>query len=482
MTGSTIVHASLLGLFVGGYLTTCDHFRGVPVEFLALTLIGVTLSLWTLAVLMSDVRGRLAAWLIFVGFLGCYYLKFYLIVSWPDLMKFAPLPMALSPAVLSPDNLIRVYEFITLAFGALCIAEVAFYSCYTANIAPPKVLLSRLAFRVAATTAIALSVLTSALVFHYGMVMGTAVTETLPFHLRGIVTLSRETLIPMLLLLLFQYAVEGKRRGLIGGTLVFILLYGLSMVVLEATKGGLGYTILMAALIPVLLGYTVRLRTIAGTILVLILSVAVFFPFVGAFRNERGSGLSLSESMELVHPSDVLSEDPWLPVKYLTMRLTGADALAVLVSADRRPLGIAFWRATDRYKWGVGGYMTEEIFQVNPELDELGIWAVAPSLLGFFFAIEGPGGIVVGMFFFTVGALFLWEWIRRRNFASGPAIEAVLLKFLLGALTDGTLQLLLRNDLTTITASASLVETIARSGNQEKPISTGPLPAQVLRN
>ncbi len=52
MTGSTIVHASLLGLFVGGYLTTCDHFRGVPVEFLALTLIGVTLSLWTLAVLI----------------------------------------------------------------------------------------------------------------------------------------------------------------------------------------------------------------------------------------------------------------------------------------------------------------------------------------------------------------------------------------------------------------------------------------------
>jgi hypothetical protein len=459
-----IVCSCLVAFFLAGYFATCRRFEVRSVEFLTLTLISLALSISVVRVLVADIRGRLMAWLVFAGLLGCYYLKFYLIVVWPSLMAFVPLPMASDPSVLSTQNLLHAYKLIVLAFAVMCITALVFYSYCVPACKNEKLPLTRGAFRIVVTAALMLCALTSILTFHYGMVMGTAITQTLPFHLRGIVKLSRETLVPMLLLVSFQYAMEQRRRPLILATLSLIILFGISVVILEGSKGGIGWTIIMAAFIPILLGRTPKIKAVVTIGLIILISVAALFPFMGSFREQRGSGLTLRESLELIRPSSLLSEDPSIPVKYLTMRLTGADAFLVLLSANRRPIGVAFWNTSDKYKWGIGGYMNEEIFQIPPKMDELGITSVAPSLLGLLYVVGGPVAIAGGMFLFTLGALLLWEWINRRGFIAGPAIEAVLLKIFLGAVTDGTLQLILRNDLTSFAGSAFIVENLAALG------------------
>ncbi|GEM_PF-3109191 len=455
-----------VALFFICYLLTFNRFLDHAYSYFALTATACLLAVTLARFVLQGFKRLLPLWVIFAVFICCYYLKFYAIVIWPDLMIYVPMPMAYNPAAAAPANLMRVYELTTLGFCGFFVAAVAVHYFDRAIIDSARVAPSREAACAAVFLGVALSVLTNIVMLRYGMTMGSPVRTTLPFHLRGVVLLSRKTLIPMLMLLGVQYAFQSRDRllGAIGGLLA--ILYGVSNVVFLGSKAGIAHILLQIAFLPFLLGYRIRPVRAALVGALAVLSVAAAYPLAGAFREAHAVGLGLSDSLKLANSVGIDSESL---ARMLVMRLTGVDAFTVVVDAEPKPVGMKFWGIAQSYPNGFGGYVNEEVLGVPSDLSESGIWAVAPSLLGTLYVLDGRTGVFVGTALFTLLVSFLWLWLRDKSLLSGPVVQTVFLEVVvLGTATDGALGLELRSELPFFLISVALLEVVARVGFAQK--------------
>jgi hypothetical protein len=313
-----------------------------------------------------------------------------------------------------------------------------------------------------------IAIASSLIMIRFHIFMGSGSGTAMPRHVRGVFSLSRPVIVPMLCLLVVQAGMQTGRRVWVVSGVLSILGFGISVMLLEASKAGLTHNLLALLLLALLIRNKIP-KILVGWIAPLFLLTPLLFTAVGSFRVARQTGYSVQDSLRVLSREGPVGAQPTggvggmysLGAQGTLMRLTGADVLAVLVNSVNRPLGWEVFEVSLHYRNGFGGYVGAHVFGTT-ELVEKRIQALAPSLLGCLYLISGAPGVMVGMAIFTLGAALIWSGLSSGRLISQPAASTVFLGLVLIESVEGDLNMAFKAYLPIYFGTVVLTESVAR--------------------
>lgn len=464
---ATFVRWPLALTFPIGYMVTLYFFHDYTIEYFLFTVIAFLACLFLLSVLNGPFILRFPIWLLLLVFLIVYYMKFYLIILRPDLVRL--LPMQVYTHIVSDEVLIRTYATTTWAFVAFSGAAWMFRSTrrsFWSRQEQRKP--TKLSMGLAVGGAMVLITASSLFVYATDMIMG-GLGQELPFRLGGMVAYLRIITIPVMLVLIMWGTSGAMQRGSAMGA-VLLAVHGISDMVLRTSKGTLFFALIAAGFLWLLQGKKIRshhvmLGLIAGVLVLFLYPFAMDLRFVlrSNYAYNLSTAVSIAFLMRVGQPSLAnLFSTLTTALEYIVMRLSGSDILAALVAHDAEAVGWRIWDVLTG-PHGFAGHLTVDVFGGPAEL--VGASALAPSLVGFFYVVGGDLVVFLGMGIMTIAVLWFWEKLAVSNLRSRVVAQVSMLNIVLMMAVDGLLDRAIVYKLPVFAASVFLCECIIRLGD-----------------
>jgi hypothetical protein len=462
-------------VFPIGYLLTFDRLAGFQFEYFALTFISAMSCTGCLFVLQRPTKDTSAPWIVLLTLVGAYYLEFYEIAVIPWVTTLFPV----RPVNYEPSH--RVYfscfAAITLAFAAFAVVACLFYGmrrrprldspaadAYELPAIRAWAMPTGLGVGAAAFGALLLGAATSFVVQRYSLIMGLEQQTPLPLHLQGVIVYFRLITIPMMMIYVVYAGLVARRRLWTIGGIALLLIYALSDMILRASKGTLLIELLCLTLLWLLSGQRIGYRQVLLALGLGVVAV-ILFPVFEVFRALRTAEIDLTSALIRTFGQILLQgrlqRSLAETLASVTMRLTGAGAVMNLVARDFRFLGARWWHIL-RSPGAVKGYTTVEVFGAPPQL--VTMFAVAPSLVGYFYVVDGYVGVVIGTSLFAAAVFAAWRFLQRLPLRSLVVAQVMFLFLVFGTVTEGTLDEQVLKVAPVYVVSVLLLETLVLLG------------------
>ena len=439
----------LLLIFVAGYSVTFVRFEAYALEYAVVTELAVVACSLLLTRLGGPLQVALPFWVLLGLFLVAYYLKFYWIVTVPQMNLISQFYLQ-SDYLSSTNALMAAFITTTYAFAAFCFAgwlvlgwlRRALHTEQAAGARPSQLACDyRLVSTLSLVAALVLVPLTAGIMGVYGIAVMGVEGERLPYHLAGLVYFTHGVLVPALLVLLFW---SSWRAGLSRRTafaVCLILLNGLVDMLLRSSRSGLLAALTLLVFVLLVEGHRIRVKHVMWLTVGLVLA-AFLFPVVSLYRNLRfveisGSVLSLFATAEHTAAGGGLLAI-WntlaLGASSVLLRLTGIDMLAIFHGTAVQPLGSLAW-AVMASPGGIPRYVTVNIMGFSPDA----VNAAAPGLVGWFYLLGGNIAGAVGTALLAALAGIAWRVLGRLRLRSLPVAQVLFLSLLMSIALDGTI-------------------------------------------
>jgi len=441
------------------FLVTYPHFRGFETAYFALTIFSIIAGQILLNRLDISLSLTMPVIVIFIIFAFAYYLKLYVLIINPDMLRQDFVSNKLYSLLQYPDVLFESYSTITYAFIVFCATTWLMLPRFSAEIVhQSKHILdtNHLCF-VSFCLATALMIITFFIMYLTGISRAGADNPLLPFQIAGWTFNIRSVLIPALLLLLIWAAdMAGMRKYLVLGILMLIL-HGFSDSILRASRSAILAQLIYLATFWIIIDRLTKKRA-----LLLMIGFSIFivlFPVFSSYRSIRATDYSSPLLSSLYDVAGHLYQQGTSSFneiinevgKSIFFRFTGADSLVQVIGGIARPL------YADALGINVTRFFTVDIQGFPVEA----IHGSAPSLLGWFYIVGGNAVVVISIFLLTLCVLIIWKWLPRRISHCTPVAQSVFIVWLIGLLTEGTLDRLLLK-IAILIGSIIVCEVIAR--------------------
>ncbi len=413
-------------LFLMGYLTTYSKLEGFEVEYLVLTYFSILACCLLLTRLGPPLHKKLPIWIILIVFIVAYYLKFYLLVSNPEILGEGWVQRKLYLLLQSPPVLFETFETISYAFIVFCIT--AWFLLSSARSLRMKILKKEINYRSVIPILIwlipILMGITTYVMYITGICRMAADIPYLPFRLAGWIFYIRTTLIPALLLLLIWCSDKAGLRKFFTFGIILLFLHGMSDMLLRSSRGFIVISFTLLVLLFVVAGRITKKRVqLFGVILlisILLWPVISYYRYVRAVDHNVSLVHALVESAKNVSStgSFSLSEMFKEGATALIFRFVGADSLIHIMGANLPPL----------YTHAIG-ISVSRFFA----LDVIGvpygpvITGCSPSFPGYFYLVGGNALVIIAMASFVFLSWFFWCLLAKLKLRCLPVAQALFL-------------------------------------------------------
>jgi hypothetical protein len=218
-------------------------------------------------------------------------------------------------------------------------------------------------------------------------------------------------------------------------------MHGVLDMLLRNSRSALLLSLLL--LVFLMLADGIKLRRKEKMFLGFIIMLAlVMVPIMTEYRHFRlAYALSYMEAF-----SSALNavEDDWLTkilkgLEFVLFRMPGIESLWCMITVGVEPLGIHGIDVINS-KNGIAGYLTYIIYPLR----ETDYTLLAPSFVGWLYLVGGLPMIVLGSLFAGALPVLVWKFVDRRYIEVGPVAQAFFLWMFFMALTEGTLDSMVR--------------------------------------
>jgi hypothetical protein len=439
----------LLLLFFFGYFLTFKYFINQQVEYLAYNLLACI----SCGVLLTQIRlfeqKFVAVWFGLIIFILVYFIRFYWIT-------IDPLPVRIMlpwnpylDMVQRRDIQLDVFGLSAIAFTSFNFSAAALLysmrekSDYVNQTADDTNLIfsgSIASHSLLIVTPLMFVLAYLSYKYHIGE-MGAQSAKALPFHLNGVIFYARTSAMPLIILLSIYLA---ERSGHILKSrlgVLILLMHGVLDMLLRNSRSALLLSLLL--LVFLMLADGIKLRRKEKMFLGFIIMLAlVMVPIMTEYRHFRlAYALSYMEAF-----SSALNavEDDWLTkilkgLEFVLFRMPGIESLWCMITVGVEPLGIHGIDVINS-KNGIAGYLTYIIYPLR----ETDYTLLAPSFVGWLYLVGGLPMIVLGSLFAGALPVLVWKFVDRRYIEVGPVAQAFFLWMFFMALTEGTLDSMVR--------------------------------------
>ena len=452
---------ALFIIFSAGWYFSLELLDAQKNYYTILTTIAFLAASLVLKILRGSIKQEIHFWLLFLIFIVGYYIKFYVLCYFKINIDSDYLAM-MYPLELDrlnrADLHIRYYEMVTTVFAvfSLLIAALVLpvrvtkkkseeYKFSISNIEIKKSIIKRL---------LAIAIVSSLTLFYLQLKLGIGLASAvdrevnpLPFRLAGIVMLTINGIIPLLLLISAWLADTIRSSNLIKLTIGTYLLFGVVAGSLSTSKASL-----ISVVLTLLILWLVTDTFTKKRLLLLLLIV----PFMGLFNTFLSINRTIRSSNPDVGPFEILLEivaflfstDTVIlgydqPIEYvanywgLLLRINGADSLMNIIEFSPE---FSFLRAWDLLFISSDYIATLYAQDVLGKYYETGV-AFSPSLLGSFYFIFGNIALVCcAMILYTLIWHLLFCALRRAKLLIEPIVFSLLIVALGLFTSEGTLE------------------------------------------
>jgi hypothetical protein len=431
-----------------GYTLTAYSDRNFEAQYAFCTILSLGF-FWILASrLRLGIRTTLPFWVLSLYLWIAYYLKSYWLAFNPDvgleLFQF-------SFTYVTPGAFARAFTTITVACAAMSLSAWLFvgraFAGSQTSLRPSSVVINaptkgkfRRLGNVALTFAVGLSVATTAITLRTGISVMGVEGPTLPYHLSGVVYLTRSILIPALLLLACWAALEARQRRRVILIFLVVVLFGMTEMLLRSSRGALAPMVLSIVFLLIVKGQLRRYRWLIVASAVLIVAL---HPLLSAYRNLRihasdeaiAQLVSNASSEVFQGDGSSIEELATLGATAIVMRATGAEILIWYDGLGMQPLGRRAFEILKSPR-GVVGYLTVDTFGFQ----ETGVNAIAPGIVGWFYLLGGNWFVFLGLMSLLCFVQLLWKGLLRLQLRTEPVAQALFLTWLTLLTVDGVVE------------------------------------------
>lgn len=470
---------SIVSILLFGWLLTVGRFHGLPLDYTLLTALSLASCLLLLLFLDGPFRTSLPIWIALLIFLVNYYLKFYVIILFPDILE-TPGSTGSLGCVIPPteDALFLVYSLITCAFVAFCVVAVPFAvwarSTETVLAGPASGGSTnggpRIGLAVAATLALVGAKATAYSAFNFTRGEEAALFAALPLHTVSVVEILIPSATIMLSLAIFDYGLTIRRQMLAIAGLALLFSDAAADLLFVTGKAALAY----AALHLVALWFVTERRIRVSNLIFVggcFLLTAILYPFVVAIRNLRTAHISMSMSSAvnlilsiggggtaLIQWGSQMTSLVDI-ARMIFMRTTGTEFTLALIDHHGVPMS---WSVIDYWRSGhsVDQYAALEIFRMPLGAYHMPTINIMISLVGFFYMVGGIAVVAIGVPIFMALAFAVWRWLESHRFAGQSAFLAFFLVTFMRRVIEGDLDYQLSRALPLYIAAGVLTECV----------------------
>jgi hypothetical protein len=448
-----------------GYLATCENLKTFQSEYLFLTVVSALSCYIILQKLSFQIHKHLPLWIFFGIFIMAYYLKYYIMVFYPDIivaLSDAPtIKSAVRHALISePGVSIRCFAIITYGFSIFCLLSRLLLNYLTVETIPYQSESLRKNSSVFLILFISIPILiiaTSWIMYVAKIgVMGSVFAE-LPFRIAGWIFYMRMSLIPGLILLLILLGERAQSSKYMIAGIAFLFLYALTDMALRSSRSSLiVFSFMLLLLFMIMQKLTIKR---VGIFIVSILLTIILFPIIYLSRGLRFHHPSLSllqvfnETINrmFVSGTSTITDLFQNSLTSIFQRITGIDSLALAVKHGSSYIGLDFFGLS------VGNFYNNEVMGVIPN-NPMGF---APSLLGWFYVAGGHWMVVAGVIGATALIWTVWFFLCRSGLKTLPVIKVLLMSWFFWTAIEGTLDRL-HIGILVMTGSAIMCEGLTR--------------------
>jgi hypothetical protein len=430
----------LLAPFILGYLFTYSILREGE-TYLVLTLVAIASCMILLTRLNRSIDVTLPFWTILAVFLIGYYVKYYLLVLYPDLFLETG---QMTGSSYSSSALLPAFKLATIAFTCFCLSGWVFLGFarkrYLHDAVEADGAVYRSVARFLIWTVPFLMLLTYIIAYRTGIAIMGLASVSLPFRMAGVIFYIRTVLIPTLIIVLVLCGNKGEKSSYRRTGIFLLVLHGLSDVLLRSSRGQFIVLILALGFLFLLKGQGLK-RSETAVLLAGFLLTIILAPFITEYRNYR----IISQDKNIVSAliwsgQGGVGEKAGIGktfasgLSFVLARLTGIDMLLRYTSLGVTPLGI---NAIDviRSPRGIAGYVTIDLLGIPEQANT----SSAVSLPGWFYLVGGTGFMAVGMIAFVAFVWAIWAHFRRLQLRILPAAQAIFLLWVYSIAVEGTL-------------------------------------------
>jgi hypothetical protein len=440
-----LVRWATLGSISVGYLLTSRADPEFRLGYFVCALLSIVFLSIVLTRLNKSIEATLPYWILFIYLWLAYYVKFFWFALVPEAgLSLLPFEFAFSSKV-ALDT-----AFTTITVAAAAISLSAWLLLGNDFLQPRKSRPKRPSDlgspsrrgydrlgNASLWLALGLSVVTTAVTLRTGISVMGVENAVLPYHLSGIISLTRSILIPALFLLAFWAALEARRTQRVRLVFFAMVLFGVTEMLLRSSRGALAPLVLSVAFLLIIKG---KLKPYRPLLIASALVIVILHPILSAYRNIRIHApdapvqqLVSSASSEVLRGSDNSIRDAAaLGITAILLRATGAEILIWYNGLGFLPLGRAAPEVlmSDR---GVSGYLTVDVFGFAPDA----VNAAAPGFVGWFYLLGGNLFVFFGLALFTWVVHLVWKKMLELHLRAEPVALAIFLTWLTLITVDG---------------------------------------------
>lgn len=439
-----LVGVTVIILMVG-YMLTVDRMFNHDVAYgVGLLVIGLAIMMACRRTLPMQVENA-ALWMVILVFLSAYCVKLFLIVVSPE----SPVILGMVPRVglgeIDYRSLIIEVLLLTAAgMTAFSVAVLAVPSIVASpgNVAiPNEEGVGRRSLVVLLVVALILSLASGWLTYRFDIgLMGSDIKIILPYRLRGIVFYLRNYFLTGALLLTAYLAYRRSLRGLAWIAIGLLMLNGAADLAIRSSKASILAPFLYIAFLLIASGVRIRIRHVALAIAISV-PLLVVLPYLNALRTFRLAGRGVWESIASVavsadfHPVELLLRG----FTWVIYRLPGVDILTAILGHHASPVGDQWYEVFSRPN-GMAGYLTNDVFLTPVSHPHL----AAPGYFGWWYLLLGSPGVVLGGAALGLFVRIAWPLILKLTIHTAILARVFVLMLLFTALTEGTLDSMLK--------------------------------------
>lgn len=430
---------------MAGYILTVDHMINHEVAYgVGLFVIGLAVILACRRTLPMQVENA-ALWMVILVFLSSYCVKFFLIVASPE----SPVILGMVPRVglgeldyrsLMVEALLLTAAGIT-AFSVAVLAVPAFAPYPGFVPIPDADGVGRRSLIALLVVAFILSLVSGWVSYRFDIgLMGSEIRTMLPYRLRGIVFYLRNFFLPGLLLLTIYLAYRRSHWGLAWVAIGLLLLNGVADLAIRSSKASILAPFLYLVFLAIASGVKIRVRHVVSTVATSVLLLTIL-PYFNALRTFRLAGQGVWESIASVtvstdfHPVELLLRG----FTWFIYRLPGVDILTAILGHHASPVGDHWFEVLSRPN-GMAGYLTNDVFLTPVSHPHL----AAPGYFGWWYLLLGVPGVVLGGVALGLFVRIAWPLILKLTTHTAVLTRVFVLMLLFTALTEGTLDSMLK--------------------------------------
>jgi len=457
-----------------GYGFTASRFASLSLEYFLLNSCSVSAFIVLAWILDAPVR-QLPACIIAIIFLVCYYFEFYLLVIFPWLLEFVPLPPNIQE--FSIQHYFACYVTMTAGLTAFAIVVVLWhlFSWRRPSGRDDEAVPAEYNMKPALLVAGALAAAYLGFNSSYNVVASGA-QPNVDYHLFGVVEFSFSITASILLLMVIDNS-RRTRDASLTFFAYFIWMTPLLYTMFIITSKGAIFIFAIELLFLWLLEGGKLNWPIAISGGVCIALGVILFPVINAIRALRvDDGVSAAQAVSLLlgGSNTLFATLRTVPARndgsvgvvvfeQVLGRLTGANVLLPIIELGYPMLGWKTVRIAGGMH-GITGYFTSQMLGLG-ELAAEKISA-AEGLLGIFFIIGGNAAVIVGVACFVSVVFIIWNMLPKFTEVSTRAAQVSFLMLVASVSLDGSVQQMIFHVLPFWAASVALSERLGRSGRK----------------